>query len=205
MLSQFAFILKIKIKQAFPHLVHIGFPFSWALHSNLGRTLQSIHKKLWLRRIQGGGQALPPLFNFPRCILYKNENPIQNCALLIQFPYRRRRPCINLRMRKKQALAKTRCTPHLFLPYALPRRKQCILYEFVLFIGFWQCFAGVLQNVSGPLLIFLDVFYTKMIILYRIVHYWFNFLIAEFILRRKIKQAFPHLVHIWFSFSLSQP
>ena len=31
-----------------------------ALHSNLGGTLESIHKKLWLHRIQGG-QALPPL------------------------------------------------------------------------------------------------------------------------------------------------
>ena len=31
-----------------------------ALHSNLGGTLESIHKKLWLYRIQGG-QALPPL------------------------------------------------------------------------------------------------------------------------------------------------
>ena len=72
---------------------------------------------------------------------------------------------------KKTSTSKNYMYPHLFLPYALPRRKQCILYEFVLFIGFWQCFAGVLQNVSGPLLIFLDVFYTKMIILYRIVHY----------------------------------
>ena len=150
MLSQFAFILKIKIKQAFPHLVHMGFPFSWALHSNLGRTLQSIHKKLWLHRIQGGGQALPPLFNFPRCILYKNENPIQNCALLIQFPYRRRRPCINLRMRKKQALAKTICTP--IYSYHMPFLEENNAYYMNLYYssGFGNVSQGCFKMFPGP-------------------------------------------------------